>query len=423
MFTLCALYCAQGIPWGFMAITLPAYLAQRNLDAAAIGAALAMTTLPYTFKPIWGPIIDALPRRRFGKRRPWIVLAQGMMALTVGAMIAIPDLTASVDVLTWMIFIHTVFNSMQDVAVDALAVDLLNEAERGRANGLMYASKYAGGVLGGAGMTTLIGAFGLRPALAVQTAVLLAIMMLPLLVRERPSDSGEPAPHVPRARWLHGRSIITVVGAALGRFFRTHLPRVATDPAWRAAAIGGVLVIAINIASGVMTALSPILFVQHLDWNVTDYVQLTGGPGLVVGLLGSVLGGFLADKVGHRRLAAIASIALAASWLVWAALAAWWTDHRLVFALFAIEPLCQSVMTVAVFALCMDISWPRIAATQFAGYMALLNVSTTIGFRLAGHIEQWDFRNIYIAVAVLQIAITAILAFVDPHARRRAESA
>ena len=103
------------------------------------------------------------------------------MAVTIGAMIAIPDLTASLDLLTWMIFVHTVFNSMQDVAVDALAVDLLAEAERGRANGLMYASKYGGGVLGGAGMATLIGAVGLRPALFAQVAVLLAIMMLPLL--------------------------------------------------------------------------------------------------------------------------------------------------------------------------------------------------------------------------------------------------
>ncbi len=116
------------------------------------------------------------------------------------------------------------------------------------------------------------------------------------------------------------------------------------------------------------------LFTQQLGWKDTDYVQLTGGPGLVVGLLGSVLGGFLADKVGHRRLAAIASVMLAGCWLAWAAAAAWWTDRSVVYALVAVEPLCQSVMTVALFALC---AWTsrgrRSPATQFAGYMALLN--------------------------------------------------
>jgi PAT family beta-lactamase induction signal transducer AmpG len=137
--TLCLLYIAQGLPWGFTATTIPSYLGQRGLEAAAIGGALAMTTLPYSFKWIWGPLIDAFPIPRIGRRRPWIVFAQLMMAATILAMIAIPDLTGDIQALAWMIFLHTIFNSMQDVAVDALAVDLLQDDERGRVNGMMYA--------------------------------------------------------------------------------------------------------------------------------------------------------------------------------------------------------------------------------------------------------------------------------------------
>jgi len=96
LFTLCALYVAQGIPWGFMATTLPANLTKRGVDFGIVTAALSFTTLPYAFKWVWGPIIDsfALPLigTRFGRRRPWIVLAQGLMALTVIALIAL-DLT------------------------------------------------------------------------------------------------------------------------------------------------------------------------------------------------------------------------------------------------------------------------------------------------------------------------------------------
>ena len=69
MFTLCVLYVAQGIPWGFMAFTLPAILADRGLDATAIGGVLAMTTLPYSFKWAWGFVIDAFPSKRWGP--PW----------------------------------------------------------------------------------------------------------------------------------------------------------------------------------------------------------------------------------------------------------------------------------------------------------------------------------------------------------------
>src|SRR6187401_1894816 len=119
-----------------MAITLPAYLADRGLGTAVVGATMSMTTLPYTFKFIWGPLIDSVTIPSLGRRRPWILLAQLMMALTVIAMIAIPDLTAGLTALSWMILIHNVFNALQDVSVDALAVDILTDKERGRVNGL-----------------------------------------------------------------------------------------------------------------------------------------------------------------------------------------------------------------------------------------------------------------------------------------------
>lgn len=396
LFTLCVLYCAQGIPWGFMAITLPAYLADHGLDATAVGSALAMTTIPYSFKWVWGPLMDAFTIRRWGRRRPWILLAQGMMAVTVGVLILIPDLTESLDLLVWMVLIHTVFNSMQDVAVDALAVDLLDEAERGRANGLMYASKYGGGILGGAGMSALIAVTSLRAALAVQTLVLVAIMMVPLLVREREGEA-PPSP-------------------ALGALLRS-LGRAFT---LRSTVLGLVLMLGASVAIGMLAATAPVLLIQELHWTDTEFAGLVGGPGLLIGLAGSVLGGFLADKVGHKRLAMIASVVLALGWAGFALGEALWGSRTFVYAFTLIEPLGVSVFTVSLFAICMDISSPKIAATQFTAYMALFNFSTTLGYRLAGHAAGWwDYQGIYLVAAGCQLAITGILPFIDLHESRR----
>src|SRR5689334_20843309 len=107
-----------------MATTLPAYLTSKGLDAGFVAATLSFTTLPYSFKWIWGPIIDRFTFPAWGRRRPWIIFAQAMMALTLVALVAF-DLTVQIKLLAWMILIHTVFNALQDVAVDALAVDLL----------------------------------------------------------------------------------------------------------------------------------------------------------------------------------------------------------------------------------------------------------------------------------------------------------
>lgn len=397
LFTLCALYCAQGIPWGFMAITLPSYLAGKGLDAAALGSAAAMTTLPYTFKWVWGPIVDAFTWRRFGRRRPWIVFAQAMMALTVGALIAIPDLTRDVDLLMGVMFVHTVFNALQDVAVDALAVDLLEEAERGRANGFMYASKYGGGMIGGAGMATVVGLAGLRAALVVQVVILLVIMLVPLLVRER---AGAPPPAVPLPAML--RSLWRALTV-------------------RSAFVLGVLMAVSTLATGIVGVGSATLYTQRLGWSPETYAQLTGGPALFIGLGGSVLGGLVADKVGHRRLAAIASVTMALWWVVFAVAEPWWPSRTFIYAVMWIEPLCLAMMTASLFALCMDVAWPQVAATQFTAYMALSNLGTTRGYQLAGRvIDAWGYQGMFIAAGVIQLAITLLLLLIDPHQTRRA---
>jgi PAT family beta-lactamase induction signal transducer AmpG len=411
LFTLCVLYLAQGMPWGFMAITLPTYLASRGLDASATGAALAMTTLPYSFKWAWGPIIDAVTIPSLGRRRPWIILAQGMMAVTVAAMLLIPDLTANLDVLVWMIFAHTVFNALQDVAVDALAVDLLDDDERGRANGFMYASKYAGGILGAYGLGYVIDWFSFETALIVQASILLAIMMVPLLVRER---SGPPAPR-----------------PAFGPLLRS----IGTAFTLRSAVLVGFLMLSYQLAGGILTAIGPVLFVRthgwfltsfgpvlfvNAGWDAGEFRMMTGLFGLLSGLAGATVGGLIAEKVGSRRLAALGCAALATLWTVFGLCHGAWGNHLFVWTVALTEGFCIAVVTVSLFALCMAVSWPRIAAVQFTAYMALANFSTTLGFKLAGPAEDaLEYWGIYLLAAALQLAVIAWLPLIDPGQTRR----
>ncbi|MEY3023837.1 MAG: hypothetical protein RJA16_663, partial [Planctomycetota bacterium] len=68
----------------------------------------------------------------------------------------------------------------------------------------------------------------------------------------------------------------------------------------------------------------------------------------------------------------------------------------------------------------MAVSWPRVAATQFTAYMALLNLSTTIGLKLAGPLDaRLDFATIYLVAGVLQAAVIVVLPFIDPTQARR----
>ena len=79
--TLCALYFAQGFPWGFMTTALVANLAKQGLTVADTGHLIAMAILPWTFKLIWAPLIDSFNFPAMGRRRPWIIFAEIMMAV------------------------------------------------------------------------------------------------------------------------------------------------------------------------------------------------------------------------------------------------------------------------------------------------------------------------------------------------------
>lgn len=396
LFTLAVLYVGQGIPWGFTAITIPTYLTSKGLDAGVVGASLALTTLPYSLKWVWGPLMDTLTIPRLGRRRPWIVLAQLMMALTIATLIAIPDLTRDLQVLAWVILVHTVFNAMQDVAVDALAVDLLDDAERATANGLMYACKYGGGFIGGYVLTTIIEDIGMRTALVTQTAILLAIMMVPFLVRERAGP-------------LPARLAAREVARGLAEAFSV-----------RSALVATVLMLTINLATGFVTVTSFQLYVGVAQWTPSQYAELVGGWGLLVGTSGALVGGLLAHLYGARRVAGVASIAMALGWVAFAFARPWWHDSTLAYSLAIHETLCQSIMSVALFTMCMQLSLPKIGASQFAAYMALMNFGTTLGYLVAGDLNRvFEFHGVYLLGAGIQLAATPILLAIDPGETRR----
>ncbi len=391
MFTFCILYVAQGVPFGFMAVTLPAYITQAGVSGADLSSAFVMTTLPYTIKWIWGPIMDLVTIPALGRRRPWIMFAQLMMAATVLAMLAIPDLTRDLGLLAVVILVHATFNSMQDVAVDALAIDLLDENERGRANGLMYACKYGGVIIGGFGLGRVVAATDLSTALIIQTAILLAIFMVPLLVRER---SGPPPP----------RAAIRDVFAGLAQ--------VAT---LRTTLVIAVFMLVITLASGVLAIASNTLYIKELHWPAEKYTDLAGGLAYVAGFGGSILGGFVADAIGHKRLVALASIGMALGWILFALAKPIWDVDALIYPLAVWSAVCQSMMIVSSFALCMDATWTRVAATQFAAYMALQALSTSLGYKLAPKVlEIFEYEGAYAVAGLVQIGVTGLLLLVNP---------
>ncbi|MBV8756184.1 MAG: MFS transporter [Deltaproteobacteria bacterium] len=395
LFTLGLLFFAQGIPWGFMAITLYGYLAERDASPDTLANITTVTVLPFAFKWVAGPIVDAISSKRFGRRRPWIVGAQLMMAVTLASLLLLGDFGDHLDAMFALMFAHTVFNALQNVAVDGLAIDLLDKSERGRASGIMYGSKFLGGMAGSAGIGIVVAHAGLRAGIVVMVIVLLAIMLVPLFVKERAHEE------------QHKMSFLDTV-KSIPRAFST-----------RGALIAALVMTWMNLALGMLNPVSGVLFMQHLHWKQEEYSAVTGGFGLPAGFVASLCAGFLADLVGRRRLAAIACIVTAAGWLVFAFNDQWWHHHGFIYLLSMIEPLANATLIVCLWALCMDTTDAKVGATQFAAYTSLTNLSTVVGAKLLGAnvLSYLSFQQTYIFAALLQLVIVGLLPFVKPRQR------
>ncbi len=406
LMTLCMLYFAQGLPFGFVTITLAAHLSEQGIGKADLATLLAVTTLPWSFKWCWGPLIDGLQIRSLGRRRPWILFAQVMMAVSMCAILLIPDLMGNLQMVIWVVFLHNIFGSMQDVSVDALAVDLLPANERGRANGLMYGSSYLGTMLGGAGLGIVASRWGLQTAVWVQLQCFAIIFLLPLFLRERRGDRffiptrSNPEDDKDRESFPQ---LLSAIYAA----FRHRVTWVCV-----------LLALTVKVGTGVSLTIGLTAFVRDDVWTLEQYSIVMGGWAVGFGLTGAVLGGVFADWFSPTRVAVAAAGALALVWIGFGLIEAQWMepihfagfnfDRKTVF--LCLQEFFAALLSVALFALFMSVAVPRVAATQFTAYMAFLNLSTTMGVKLAGEFPaSMSAGDVFTIIGLWQLVPIAII--------------
>ena len=435
IFTLCGMYFAQGLPFGFVTYLLASYMADNGFTIKEVGDLTAISTLPWVIKWIWGPVIDRFTYRPMGRRRPWILFAQFFMVVTMAVMIFVPDLTANLKLLFFLVFVHNMFASMQDVSVDALAVEILEEKERGFVNGLMFGSASGGAAFSGIVLAWVMGHWGMRMAIIVQSGMLCLIMLLPLLFLERKGEKMLP--------WTKGKAMGLDEQESVDST-RELLKLLRKAFSLRSAIIMILLAVCVKAAIEIHGVIGTVFFIQEKGWTDEEFSQTRGAVELFA-LSGCFLGGFLADRLGHKKIAITATILFGISYVVFGLMPELWDDKAIVRVLFGLEGALYGALSVALFAMCMDISLPAVAGTQFTAYMAMTNLSATIGKKTAnffyetlGGSDFLKYLNVQVESlspaslgyggtlvlwGVLQaVVITILLLFIDPHQRKKLEA-
>ncbi|MCL6620832.1 MAG: MFS transporter [Syntrophobacterales bacterium] len=265
------LYFAEGLPYGFVVTALSFYLRGRGVPLEQIGL-VSLLGLAWSAKFLWSPLVD-----RYGLRAAWLVPAQGVMVLCFLALAHLSQgpVTPLFFVLVGLLCLAS---ATQDLAADAYAVDILEAAELGWANGVRNGAYRVGALAAGSGLLILSDHVGWPPAI-VGAGVMMGVLALTVLVA--------PAFRLPRA------------GRGGNRPGGLRLVREAVQGLKGLPGFGAIILFTLTFKAGdalMATMVSP--FWRDQGFSGTEFGLVSGLLGSAATILGGLLGGALTSRLG-----------------------------------------------------------------------------------------------------------------------------
>jgi len=385
------LYFMQGVPLGLVLVALPGWLADNGATPVQIGGFVGIAMLPWSTKLFNGLVMDRFTFKPMGRRRGWILLSQGLMvAALLGLAVTAPGV-GDIALLTAFCFALNVCVTFSDVAVDGMTVDIVPVVERTAINSLMFASQSFG-----VAACSLVAGQLLASGTLASTALVLAAMVtcasvFVAMFRERPGErllpwtQGEPSRECEERQNSAWWPILAgVLRSVLPP--RTLLFLLASGCACAMLAFGD--------------AVSPTLAVQHLGWSSERYASLAALLNLIAAVFALFVPIVLVRWFGLRRMIIAHFLALAVVAVAAGASFPGWQDDVLFMALSSGMYILSVLLTILLIVWAMRISNPAIAASQFALFMAVPNLSRSVMSGNSGWlVEGGGYAMTYFAAA------------------------
>ena len=392
LFCLSNLYFAQGLPNGFLFFALNTYYASQGATVAELAKFSSLLLLPWIFKGLYAPLIDAFTIRKFGRRRFWILSSQ---IVIISLLLLLTLLGSNLPISSMGLVVMTINFSIAflDLSTDALAADSLDEKTLSKANGLMWGSKVVGNAIGMGLGTALFFSYGISFGIAALIVIMILIFLVPFFSKELDFKVGYETYSL-KKNFLPPMELLKEIS------------KVFYDPRAKWAVI---FILFINLGLGVFEPVYNKFFLEELNWtgemigSLRKWSLLAGGAtGLLIGLLGVyyqrhfLLFLFIGIQIMVYGLLGLYVDQISTS-----------SAYAIIFAL----DMTGAAISVCMFAIFMSLCTSQTSATNFGIFMALLNLSNYTGNQIAPRlVEAYSYSGSFLFCS-LSLIPAALLAF------------
>jgi PAT family beta-lactamase induction signal transducer AmpG len=370
-----SLYFSQGTILSYFTALNALYFLSRGLDMADVGIFASIALIPFVIKIFLGMLSDRVNLLGLGHRKPYILL--GLMVQTL-CLVVVPFIDPAEHYWGFVAIAFTLQMGMAlyDTCTDGLALDTTPEEEQGLIQGFMVGGRAVGVVV----TASVVGILAEEVSWAAVFWLLAALTLIPI-------------PFVLRVKEGERTVEREFDWSAFAAFKQKTV-----------IALAGVGFLFFLVIAGANQLVNPFLQEEFaISLEQAGYYTTVWGIGVV---LGGVVGGSLIQKIGKHR---GTLIALGISFFSVLALAGI-SSPAMAWPLVWLFGLAYGTYQTVFFALAMNYTDPRIAASMFSILMAVTNVAQGAGMAMSGFLaDAIAFRTTFIILTLFNLLALPLL--------------
>lgn len=389
---LFSLYWAQGLPVGFMTHALPVILRAEGVSLAHIGG-FGLLMLPWSIKIFWAPWVDRYGKQSRGHYRSWIIPLQWLSVAVLIGLSFLPIQALNQPVYLALFFITLLLmngiGATQDIATDALAVNILKNEQQHWGNTFQVIGSRLGFIVGGGAILWLLDSLQWQSTFLL-LAALVFLNTLPILFFKEPE-------HLKTTMQTSEQPALSNIKTYFQYFWSD-----STLAAWL------LVLLTFKVVDGLSgPLLKPLMVDLGLSFSqIGLYVTMLGA---LAALIGAGLAGWCLKYWSRSSSLIIFSILKILSLMAYAWLAGQYeaqnkVENWIIYLINAAEDMVSAMLLVVMLTLVMQYSRKHLAGTDFTFQVALMATISGGLYSLSGLLGDalgyQNYLNLIVIIAI-----------------------